>query len=114
VRGGRPDSAEAVADLRLFGLREEEIAQAAAELGQGEPEFLGIFPENWETVSVFVAMETQWDVAVGPMGGLTRLGLKYPSFETVARNLGVKRKRRPEVFDGLRTMELAVLGAGNE
>lgn len=63
-----------------------------------------MWPENAETVAVFMRLGTQWSHG---MAGIT--GLVYGSLEPVMRMLGVPRARRPEVFEGVRVMESAVL-----
>ena len=69
-----------------------------AEEIEGEP--VEVWPSNIETVNVFVAMATQWRVA---MGGCT--GLDYNALPGVMRIEGVPRANWPEVFEGIRIME---------
>lgn len=78
-----------------------------------EPDYFGVWPENAETVNVFRALETQWNVVSGKVG-LIFIGLRYEALREVWKRLGVKRKRRDEVYRGLRDMELAALPVLNE
>lgn len=76
-----------------------------------------VWPENVETVAVFVGMETQWNVVATPKQMLA-IGLRYEALRELWPACGVKRKRRAEVMRGLRVMELAALpllnGRGGE
>jgi hypothetical protein len=71
-----------------------------------------VWPENWQTVEVFVAMGTQWNVSAG-MGGSRLIGLRYESLPAVMRYCGVQTPARADVFAGLRTMERAALEVAN-
>lgn len=69
-----------------------------------------VWPENVETVSVFVTLETQWQVVTTPKGGLVVIGLCYQALiEAVWQACGVKYERRGEVMRGLRAMEQAAV-----
>ncbi len=59
-----------------------------------------IWPENVETADVFFALETQWR-----NGG----GLDYGAIPGTLKMMVVKKKRRRQVFQGLRVMERAAL-----
>ena len=63
-------------------------------------------PANRETVEIFLAMGTQWDLA-GQSGMPT--GLDYARVEAVMNMMRVPARRRPDVFTGLRLMEYAAL-----
>jgi hypothetical protein len=71
-----------------------------------DPDEFEVWPENWPIVQAFLALSTQWNRA--GMDG-ARCGLKYEAFPTVYEGLGIKKKKRPEVFRGLQTMEHAAL-----
>lgn len=64
---------------------------------------LEIWPENVETVSLFLRLSTQW--VVGGMGGV--VGLNYSSVKALLDILGIEE--RVELFDGLQVMERAAL-----
>ena len=71
-----------------------------------EEEACSIWPCNWKTVQLFVAMGTQWRIG---MGGPT--GLDYATLPVVAESLRIKLT--PARFDGVRVMEgeaLRVMG----
>ena len=62
----------------------------------------GIYPDNWQAVSVFCDMSTQWRVGVN---GAT--GLDYAALPAV---LNIRRVNdREDVFECLRVMERAAL-----
>jgi hypothetical protein len=65
----------------------------------GSDEF-EIWPDNWQALDVFMAMETQWRTG---MGGAT--GLDYGVLPDVMRLRGVPKSERSEVFDWVRLME---------
>jgi hypothetical protein len=63
-----------------------------------------VWPDNIPTISVFIAMSTQWRVG---MAGAT--GLDYGALPAVMRLTGISAADRAEVFEGVRTMEDAAL-----
>lgn len=63
-----------------------------------------VWPENLETVSVFLALATQWMISDGNI-----YGLNYQSVQSVMVMMGVKRYKWPEVFSGIHTMEQAAM-----
>lgn len=65
-----------------------------------------IWPDNWASFEVFVAMGTQWRTGVG---GPT--GLDYGVLESVMGLSGVVSNDRSEVFRLVRLMENAALSA---
>lgn len=71
-----------------------------------------VWRENWLIVEVFLAMEGQW-VWTGGMES-RRAGLNFSALPVVYEGLEVKRKRRPEVFQGVRVMERAALDILNQ
>lgn len=85
-----PTAAEAAS----FGLT---VAEAS-----GEP--LGVWPDNWTAVNVFIAMSTQWR-----SGGMGATGLDYNALPAVMRLSGVKPGERPDVFESIRILEDAAL-----
>jgi hypothetical protein len=88
----RPDPAE----LNALGLTIDDY--------NAEPAVV-VYAENWDTVSVFSAMGTQWRTG---MSGPT--GLDYGPLWQVMRAVGVmRRKAQDEVFLGVRIMEVESL-----
>lgn len=77
--------------------------------GEHPVDAIDVWPENEATVRIFIAMGTQWNI--GAMGCVT--GLRYESLPAVLRFCGVPRQQHAAVFDGLRTMEHAAIGALN-
>lgn len=92
--------------LELQGVPPEIIEQAIAQEIEGA-EF-EVFAENWTAVQAFLAMQTQWRVAVG-MGGAARIGLDYAAIPAVFSGLAIPRGERGGIFAALRIMEAAAL-----
>jgi hypothetical protein len=63
-----------------------------------------VWPDNVDTVNVFIAASTQWRVG---MGGAT--GLDYAALPAIMKFVGIPKKRQSEVFEGIRLMERAAL-----
>lgn len=82
-----------------MGVRISPDAKAPEDEGAFE-----VWEENWNTVLVFLALETQWLRLAGPTG-LIWLGINYEVIETVQR----LTKIPDDVFEGLRIMEAAAL-----
>lgn len=69
-----------------------------------ETEDFEVWPDNVETLRVFLALETQWNTASGLGGGFVT-GINYPSILAVFELYGIEDRRA--MFDDLRAMELA-------
>jgi hypothetical protein len=97
--GPRGDNGEALAaDAAAFGLTLPEMPQ------EDEGDTCEIWPENVETLEVFVSCGTQW--RVDPTSG-TALGLDYSGVIAAIDMMGVARTRK--LFDDLRAMERAAI-----
>ncbi len=68
-----------------------------------------MWPDNLQSVNVFIAMSTQWRLA---MSGAT--GLDYNALPAVLRMTDVARKDWSEIFEDLRIMEDAALNTMRE
>jgi hypothetical protein len=99
VRGGG-EFDQARADLAQFGADEASID---AMLGPEEKDF-GVWPENWDAMRAFLAVQTQWSTG---MGGPT--GLDYTRVRSGLELAGVPVTQ--ELFSQLRTLEFAALDA---
>jgi len=103
VRGGKVKNDEALADLDVWGGAPPEMVEAMTE----ESVEFEIEPDNWETVLLFMRVQTQWRHGfAGPTG------LDYVGVEACMRMAGIKRT--DELFDGLQVMEFAALQAIGE
>jgi hypothetical protein len=78
----------------LFGLTVDEASGPPCE----------VWPDNLDAVNVFIGMATQWRPSFGGV-----IGLDYAALPAVLDLLAVPKKKRPAVFDDLRTMEDAAL-----
>lgn len=94
---------EALADLAAFGGAPPEIEEGLR--ATAESTDFEVDPENWETVMLFLRIQTQW--IQGP-GGAT--GLNYLAVFATMDRLKVQD---PEgaLFEGLQIMERAALKA---
>ena len=90
--GGDQDLEE---DLAEWGVPESEIER------QREENAFVVWPDNWDTLILFLASSSQW--SYGPSG--MPVGLRYEGVESVARLARIEIT--PERFWDLRLMESA-------
>ncbi len=95
LAGGSGFDSEYDSDLAFWGIPEQDRP--------GKPPDFEVYPENWETVCLFVRLQTQW--IISPMG--QRTGLIYQAIPVVARLMGVKMTR--ELFSDLQLMEITTI-----
>lgn len=63
-----------------------------------------MWPDNWQALDVFVALQTQWRFSqIGPTG------LDYSALGAVMRLRGVKKRDRADTFEAIRIMESEAL-----
>lgn len=63
-----------------------------------------VYPDNWDAVTAFNSLRTQWRMSfVGP------IGLDYAVIETVFRFLHIPKRRWGSVFEDLRVLESEAL-----
>ena len=91
--------------MDLWGLASDEV-EAWIGVEKGPMQF-EVWPENWLIVEVFQAMDTQWRWTGGMQS--VQAGLDFGMLPVVYEGLQVPRKRRAEVFQGLKVMERAAL-----
>jgi hypothetical protein len=82
------------AKLSLFGLSSLDLPDEEVE----------VFPDLWESFSVFETISSQWRVG---MGG--PIGLDYNVIPLALKSLGIKQKRIIEILPDVRIMESAAL-----
>lgn len=85
----------------MFGLRPEDFGDTA----------VGVWPDNWQAVQLFIVLSTQW--RVGMAGAV---GLDYAAVKAVFEIHGVEDAA--SMLDDIRVMEAAALeemrkGVGN-
>lgn len=66
-------------------------------------ETFGVMPENWDSLNVFIAMQTQWRIS--PTG--SRTGLEYSSIRPVC--YAKKIRLTPEIFADVQIMEITLI-----
>lgn len=101
-----------VEDLEVLGLREEAAAYSNRPAAEFE-----LWPENETTWDVFTALGTQWRKLV--MSNLESSiivyeGIAYHEVVSTLQLMGIKRKKWPEIFKGIRIMEMAALPIMNK
>lgn len=74
-------------------------------------DFVRVWPEHRLAFDVFCAMQTQWRMGGGGMGGSVPTGLDYPALQAVMQLLDVPKADRVQVFADVRVMEGAALDA---
>ncbi|UBB16132.1 DUF1799 domain-containing protein [Comamonas odontotermitis] len=68
-----------------------------------------VWPENWETLLLFVSMQTQWSIAVG-VGGGGRTGMWYASlYPLLDRIAAGDQEEWDHLFAEMRALERVVL-----
>jgi len=93
------------ADLDAWDASDD--VKAAYSQSQEQDEF-EVWPENWDTVQLFLLVQTQW--RTGSMGGV--IGLDYTAIDSAVRF--AEMDVTPEMFKGLRVMESSAVNALNE
>lgn len=93
------------ADLDAWDASDD--VKAAYSQAQEQDEF-EVWPENWDTVQLFLLVQTQW--RTGSMGGV--IGLDYTAIDSAVRF--AEMDVTPEMFKGLRVMESSAVNALNE
>jgi hypothetical protein len=86
--------------LAAFGLTRADVAA---------DEQVEVWPDNWDAVSVFTSMRTQWRTSFAGA-----VGLDYGVLPTIFSLHNIKRPRRKDIFDDLRILEDAALEAMRE
>lgn len=72
-----------------------------------ESEHFEVWEENWQSVEIFLKMQTQWNVT---MGGY--VGLKYEVLQWVSQLYDVEDKRH--LLEDIQVMEAAALSELNK
>ena len=96
--------AASASELAAFGLRPEDY----------DNDFVHVWPEHRQAFDVFCAMQTQWRMAGGGMGGSSPTGLDYPALRVVMDLLDVPQAEQAGVFADVQVMERAALNAMSE
>jgi hypothetical protein len=107
--GGPAANSEAAEDARRFGFPEEVIAAIAGADAAGEG--TEVWPENWDIVTAFVSVSTQWRAVAMPTGRITFVGLDYAGARAGLEADGIEVT--PELWRGIRIMEDASRAAMN-
>ncbi len=85
-----------------------EVIEAERKKGAEENAPFEVFAENWDTVRVFRAMQTQWDVVFAE-GNPIYKGLSYGGMHDVHNALGIPPEAWPKIFMGVQLMEYTAI-----
>ena len=88
----------------------EVIEAARRNFGGDEIDDCEVWEENWESVMLYLSLETQW--VISPIG--RPVGINYPSIESAMNMASIKKKRRALLFDDVRLMESVALSIFSE
>lgn len=92
--------------MKALGASAEDIKAVQAQIEK--PQFV-VFKENFEVVSFFRRLATQWNVsAFGSM-----VGLNYQSIDFLFRIEGIRGEKARSMMGDLRILEAAVLNFVN-
>lgn len=94
----KKSNGSAADDLVAMGAPAEVIAMAREQ----DPDEFEVWEDNWEALTVFLRLTTQWNRMDGAF-----LGLNYTSVDFIFKILDVKDPK--SVFDDLQVMELSAL-----
>lgn len=100
--------ADLEAQFRRMGVEITDLPEASA-----EPEAFEVMAQNADSLQLWLAVETQWRLAIG-LGGSSWLGLDYSAVDVVLRRVGLSKARANEVFGDLMVMEAAALSTFGE
>ena len=79
------------------------------EIEEAEETNLEVWEDNWDTLMVWLALQTQWRREIPAMSGqMIWHGLDYQATESTLRMMGYWKQAK-EIFYGLRIMESAAL-----
>lgn len=100
------------ADLAAFGAPRDLVdrwaGRAADQDDDPETGHFRVRPDCWKAVSLFAALETQWQWVGGGLAGAERTGLRYEAIEATAGMAGITMTAA--LFSDLQLMEAAALG----
>jgi len=91
-----------------MGVSQKDAEAWVAAASSSAPTVFEVWAENWRTVEVFQALDTQWRIAAGPMGSRVQ-GIDYAAIPPTLALMDVRKRDRKSVFNGLRIMERSVL-----
>lgn len=89
--------------MKSKGATDEALAAYREARIGSEPTDFDLWAENQPALDIFLICQTQWRT-----NGFQRTGLDYPSVLAVI-DRRIKRKKREQVFDSVRVIELGAL-----
>ncbi|MBY0240756.1 MAG: DUF1799 domain-containing protein [Burkholderiaceae bacterium] len=98
---------DVIAQLVKLGAPDHVIDAARNKSQPVDVDFL-VWEENWQAVTLFLALKTQWRMAVS-MAGLHYFGIEYASAYALLDARQIAPGDREALMDALRLMEDAAL-----
>ncbi|NYT38869.1 hypothetical protein ERD78_18870 [Allopusillimonas soli] len=98
-----------LAALLAAGAPPEVIAAARGAQRHEQTEHFEVWPENWQSVELFLDLATSWTWLSGGLTVPARLGLPATQVQAAIRMLGLRGSNRTQAYRDVRTMESAVL-----
>ena len=98
-----------VQQLQALGAPEDVIHAATAQQIENDCE---VQPDCWQSVQAFLALSGQWRI-VSTMAGVMYQGIHFPSIKPCFKGLGIKKRKRKEVFADLVLMSNVAANALN-
>lgn len=100
----------------LIVVEDDDEEEEASSADDQDDDRFAVWPENWESVLLFHACATQWNVLAIPVGmevgHLRYLGLRYEGCAAMMADLKIQNRTR--AWSDLRIMEAEAKGVMNE
>lgn len=99
-----------IAGLLAANAPQEVIDRVTCDPDEEVQDDCEVWPENWPSVMLFLALGTQWTVS--PHGKV--IGIHYPSITSAMDLKNISKPRRASMFDDIRLMEETALNVFRE
>lgn len=108
--------ASLIESMRQWGADDDDIEALKADRRQQTEDEAAchVHPDCWDSVMLFLWVQTQWIWAGGGLGSARRMGLNRAGVEAELRMRAIPLLRWPELLADLQVIELAVLEADAE
>ena len=92
----------------MAGAPPEVLEQLRACMPDASDEDFEVWPENWECLNLFLALDGDWNIAIG-MSAAVYQGLSTPAIESIFNIFKIAAKKRIEYLAKLKAMQHAAL-----
>lgn len=86
-----------------------EITASASKPGDTDGDHFEVWPENWDSLSVFLALGSVWSWVTPGVGDPLRVGIPATEIKATFWFTGIKKRERQRIFQDIRAMERAAL-----